>query len=136
MNGRYDRPQPWNWFAKKPAYVLFMVRELTAVFIGGYLVFLIVLLSKLAGGKQEFASLIQALDSPVSQVLHLCVLVAALWHSVTWFNLTPRALPIFIGEKRVADTLVAVVMGYLPWLVVSMIILWAISEDWIASVPN
>ena len=127
MSNRYHPSQPRNWFLQRPGYVKFMVRELTAVFVGAYLIFLLVLLGKLAGGPEVFASILSVLKSPLSVVLHLVILLAALFHSFTWFNLTPKALPFFLGEKRIADPLVAVALGYLPWIVISVLIVWSVS---------
>src|SRR5262249_55309397 len=45
MKGKeYVRPMPSNWWLKKRNYTLFMVRELTAVFVAGYAIFLLVLI--------------------------------------------------------------------------------------------
>ena len=124
MPGPYHPKQSWNWFCKRPGYMLFMVRELTAVFIGGYLIFLIVMLSRLSE-QQQFTDLLAAMRRNGRwTVLHAIALVAAIWHAVTWFNLTPKAMPIFVGENRVADPLCAIVMGYLPWAIVTIFILW------------
>ena len=53
-------------------------------------------------------------------------LASAVWHTVTWFQATPKALPVYLGENKVGDAQVAIGMGYLPWLVVSAIVLWGI----------
>ena len=128
MNRPYHHPHPWNWFLKRPAYVRFMLRELTAVAIGGYLVFLLVLLAHLRDSEQGLAQWLVSLRSGPSIVLHVLALAAALFHSITWFNLTPKAIPMFLGEKRVAAPLVAMGMGYLPWLLISILILWGLGR--------
>ena len=126
MSTPYHRPHPWNWFLKRRGYVRFMVRELTAVFVGAYLVFLIVTLGRLGSGQSAFVAFLAEISHPLWRVLHGIVLVAALWHSITWFNLTPRAMPVFRGDVRISDPLVAIAMGYLPWIVVSILILWGV----------
>lgn len=126
MSGRYHRPQKWNWFLARPAYILFMIREITAVFVGAYLILLLVVLSKLGNGEVAFAELLHTLRSPFWMALHAVALIAAIWHSITWFNLTPKVMPFFVGENRVADPLVAIAMGYAPWIIVSAVILWGV----------
>ena len=126
MTGRYHRPPKWNWFMAQPAYIKFVIREMTAVFIGIYLVVLLVMLHRLGGGEVAFTELLSTLKRPLWTVIHFLALLAALWHSITWFNLTPKAMPIFLGEKRVADPLVAIAMGYGPWVLVSVVILWGV----------
>ena len=49
----YIRPMPATWWLTRKTYFLFMVRELTCVFVGGYLVFLLVWLYHLGAGKQQ-----------------------------------------------------------------------------------
>ena len=126
MRKTYHRPHAWNWFLQRPGYVRFMVRELTAVFVGVYLVSLLIFLKKLGAGQEAFTEFLKVLKSSPAMIFHLVALVAAIWHSITWFNLTPTALPVFIGEKRLADPLVAWGLGYVPWIVISLLIFWGI----------
>ena len=62
------RPMPTTWWLGKKSYLLFMVRELTCVFVGAYALLLLVLVSS---DQQTFASI---LKSPVSIVAHLVAL--------------------------------------------------------------
>ena len=126
MSNPLHRAHPWNWFTRRPAYIKFMVREVTALFVGAYLIFLLVVLRKLGAGEEAFVEYLGVLTSPLSVLLHLLVLAAAVFHSVTWFNLTPKAMPVFWGENRVADPLVAFGIGYLPWIIVTLLIVWGV----------
>ena len=51
---------------------------LTAVFVGAYLVFLLMMLRHLGQGAEAFVACLEALKSPWALVLHLVALVAAL----------------------------------------------------------
>ena len=126
MSGPYRQPGSAGWFLRRSGYILFMLRELTAVFLGIYLIFLLVFLCRLGSGPEQFASMLVHLKRPSCIALHALVLLAAAWHAITWFNLTPKAMPVFLGAKRLADPLVAIGMGYLPWLIVTAVILWAV----------
>jgi fumarate reductase subunit C len=126
MPGAYRRPQPWNWFLNRPRYLMFMLRELTAVLVGAYLIFLLVLLTRLGAEQAAFVDFLRTLTGPLSMIFHVVVFLAAMFHSITWFNLTPKAMPFFLGEKRVADPVIAVAMGYLPWAIVTVVIIWAV----------
>src|SRR5687767_15350175 len=88
---QYHPPVKPTWWLARPAYIKFMVRELTSLFIAGYAVFLVVLMAR-ADDAAAFQSITDALKSPVSIVLHLIVFGFALFHSITFFNLTPRVL--------------------------------------------
>src|SRR5436189_5565794 len=86
----YARPVPPRWWLRKRSYTLFMLRELTAVFVAGYALFLLALLYRAYQGPQSFSGFVQGLSSPISLVLHLIALAMAVYHSITWFKLTPK----------------------------------------------
>ncbi|MHC4106769.1 MAG: fumarate reductase subunit C [Planctomycetota bacterium] len=126
MTKPYIRPMPATWYLKTAPYRRFMVRELTSFFMAGYLVFLLVVLARLDDGPEAYQALLSTLRSPLSVIGHGLALLAALFHSISWFILTPKAMVIRIGEERVPSPLVAIAAGYGPWLVVSAIILWGV----------
>jgi fumarate reductase subunit C len=112
------RPMPIDWWLKNPAYVRFMLRDVTSVFIAGYCVFLMVLMSRASGDAESFRAFYDKLASTWSIVLHLIVLAFACYHSITFFNLTPRVIVLFRGDEKVPEHLIA---GghYVAWLLVS-----------------
>ena len=124
MSKLYVRPMPADWFMRRPAYRRFMVRELTAVPIAVYLGILIVLLRRFAEGREAYAVMIESLRSPVMMAIHAAALLAALYHSITWFNLLPKGMPLRVGEDKVPGPLISIGMGYLPWGVVTAFVLW------------
>lgn len=124
MTGKpYIRDVPrFGWFLRQPRYMRYMAREVTCIFIGAYAVVLLVALQRLAEGRQAYEAFLQALASPVSMVFHLVVLVFALYHTTSWFNVTPKAMPIQAGEDFLPG---AIIVGahYAAWLVVSVALL-------------
>ncbi len=127
MRARYQTPLPWSWFTQRRSYRLFMAREATSVFLAGYLVYLIVWIYRIGQGPEGLAAAIDSARHPLTVAMHILALVAALYHSITWFNLTPKIMPLYIGEDRVPDFWAAILMGYLPWTLFTMIILWRIA---------
>jgi fumarate reductase subunit C len=116
------RPMPPDWWLKRPAYTAYMLRELASVFIAGYCVFLMVLMYRAAHADGDsFEAFYRSLASPWSLVLHLIVLVFAVYHSMTFFDLTPRAIVVFRGDDKVPDAVIAGV-HYGLWAVVSLIL--------------
>ena len=123
MSEPYHRPiSASTWWLGKRNYVLFMLRELTSVFIAVFLVVFLVQLAELAEGAEAYAVAAARLASPGWIVFHLLVLAAALYHSITWFNLTPQVIIVRRGEERVPPVVIAG-SHYLAWLVVSVVIL-------------
>lgn len=121
----YHRPMPRDWFLMRRNYKLFIVRELTSVFIAVYLIVLLVFLASL-DSREEFTAMLETFKSPLWWVIHAIVFIAAAWHAITWFNLTPQAMPMFIGEKKLAGPLVSIATGYVPWIILSIVIMMAV----------
>ena len=124
MKHRYQTPLPSTWFTQRPGYRRFMAREATAILVAGYLVLLLVWLARFGDGAEAYVALIEWCRSPVSVVLHVVFLIGALYHSTTWFNLTPKIMPLYVAEEKVPDFWAAIMMGYGPWLTVSAIVVW------------
>ena len=118
----YIRPMPATWWLKRKTYFLFMVRELTCVFVGGYALFLLILAMQ-RDDPQAFAAL---LNSRVSMALQIMALPMVLYHSITWFNLTPTVFVLWRGEERVSAILIAGA-NYVAWIIASVAVLWIAS---------
>jgi len=120
----YIRKLERNWWLGQRRYVVYMVRELTSLFIGLYCVLLVVGLFRLAQGRAAWDGFLAALSSPPGVLLQLVCLAFATYHSLTWFALTPKAMPLMVrGEPVPAMAIVG--MHYGAWAVVSLIVLMA-----------
>jgi fumarate reductase subunit C len=80
-------------------------------------------LKSLSEGPAAWAAFLELLRSPASIVFHLLTLAFAAYHSVTWFNLTPKALPLQAGEEFVPDWVIAGA-HYAGWALLSAGILY------------
>ena len=118
----YRKPISNLWWIKRKPYILFMIRELTSVFVAGYCIFLLVLIFKLGEGPPAYTNFISTLQSPTSIALHSISLIFVLYHTITWFNLTPKILVLYRGENRVSQRLVAGIF-YVGWIIISIIII-------------
>ena len=125
MNTSARRTMGSNWWLSRGAYFLIMLRELSSVFIATYLVFFLILLYKVTQGPEAFADYMNFFWSPVMILFHVFALAFALLHTVTWFNLTPKALVIRRGEERLPPALIAG-PNYVVWVVVTAFILWLV----------
>jgi fumarate reductase subunit C len=116
----YRRPVSVFWWLEKRSYVVFVLRELTSVFVA--LVSLLTLLQVRAilGGPEAHEQLMRRLASPPVAGLLVLALVALVFHSVTWFNLAPRAMPVRLRGRRVPDVFVAG-GNFAAWLVLSAV---------------
>ena len=123
MNKPYVRPlSPTTWFLTQPRYKRYMAREVTCLFIFAYTFLLIIGLKRLSEGPDAFNAFVQALHSPLGVLFNLAVLIAAVYHSTSWFNVTPQAMPIQRGEEFVPGKII-VGAHYALWAVASLIVL-------------
>ena len=125
MTGPYRRPVPSTWWLHNRAYFLFMLRELTSVFIAAYLILLLILLYRLNAGRGAYESYLRFLGAPGMVTFHVIALAAALFHTVTWFNLTPKVLVVRVGARRVPAPIIAGV-NYAAWVVLSALVAWIV----------
>ncbi|MBL6932580.1 MAG: fumarate reductase subunit C [Rhodospirillales bacterium] len=121
-NAPYIRPMPASWWLRQGRYVRYMIREATCLFVGLHALVLLVGVYRLSQGREAFEAFLEALWSPAGQLISAAILIMAVIHSVTWFNLTPKAMPLWIGEKQ-APGWIIVAAHYGGWFVVSVIVL-------------
>ena len=125
MNGKpYVRPVPkTTWYLDRRRDIHHMLQEVTSAFIGAYALLLLWGLGSLAGGETAYGSFLEALSSPLSMVFHWVVFAFTLFHSVSWFSVTPKAMPVQIGENFLPGYIIAGA-HYAAWVVVSLVILY------------
>jgi fumarate reductase subunit C len=111
-----------TWFFGQPRYMRYMAREVTCIFILAYTFLLIFALGSLADGPDAFQEFLNSLRSPWGVLFNLAVLVVTAYHSLSWFVVTPQAMPIQRGEEFVPGNII-VNAHYGAWAVVSLIIL-------------
>lgn len=112
-----------RWFFGHPRYLRYMAREVTCIFIGAYAILLIVGIASLAAGPDAYQAFLLGLQTPASIVFHVLALAFSLYHSFTWFNLAPKALPIQIGERFLPNGVVAGA-HYAGWIMLSVAVLF------------
>src|SRR4029453_4919376 len=61
---RYHRKMPANWWLQKKSYFLFMLRELSSVFIALFLVVYLVQIYQLTKGPDAYIAFTKKLSSP------------------------------------------------------------------------
>jgi succinate dehydrogenase subunit C len=104
----YIRKVKRSWWLRQPRYFLYMIRELTSLFIGIYCALLVVGIYRLSQGQSAWDGFVAALCSPSGVLLQLVCLVFAIYHSTTWFAVTPKAMPLMVkGEPVRGRTIVA-----------------------------
>jgi fumarate reductase subunit C len=114
---------PIFWWLGKAAYVRFIVRELTSLAVAYASLFLLTLVLALGRGSAAYDALIAWCSRPWVIAFHGLVLLALLFHTVTWLGLAPKALVVRLGGRRVPDGGV-VAAHYLAWAVASALVVY------------
>jgi fumarate reductase subunit C len=122
----YRRPVSTSlWWLAQPRYIRYMAREVSCVFIGAYTAVIVVGLVRLSQGAAAWGAFLESLQGPANVAFHLLALAFALYHTTTWFNVTPQAMPVQIGEARLPG---GVIIGahYAGWALVSALVFYLV----------
>ena len=107
----YRQPVSRLWWAKKPTYFLFLMRELSCVFVAWSVVFLAMLVYAIGRGEGSYQRFLDWAASPVVVVVNVVALAFLGLHTVTWFALTPQATVVRAGGRQVVATKMVRVAG-------------------------
>jgi fumarate reductase subunit C len=107
----YRRPVSRLWWAKKPTYFLFFMRELSCLAVAWSVVFLGMLVYAIGRGEASYQRFLDWASSPAVVVANVVALVFLGLHTVTWFALTPQAMVVRAGGRQVVATRMVPVAG-------------------------
>jgi fumarate reductase subunit C len=106
------------WWLESRSYTGFVLRELTSVFVAFFALVLLWQIRALGHGPDAYTRVLARLRSPLFVSLNVLALAFVLFHSITWFNLAPKAMVVRLKGKRVPDLVVAGA-NYAAWIVLS-----------------
>ena len=119
---RWYRPRVSTyWWLGKWAYVKFILRELSSVAVAWTVAIVLLQIRALTGGSEAYLRLEHRLSSPWMIALNLVAFAFLLLHSITWFNLAPKAMVVRIGGKRLPAAFISGPQ-YLAWIAISAIV--------------
>jgi fumarate reductase subunit C len=118
-------PSLWWWTAKR-SYLIFILRELSSVFVAWFVLVLILFAWSVAGGEDRYERFLEIFAHPVVVAVNVIALAFLLLHTVTWFNLTPKAMPLRLpGGRRIPSVLV-VTSQWVGFAVVAAVVVWLV----------
>jgi fumarate reductase subunit C len=117
------RPLSTYWWLDKPSYFAFILREGSCMFVGWFVVYLLLLVSAVLQGDSSYQEWLAWSATPGILVLNIATLAFVVYHAVTFFEAAPRAMAVRVGRRRVPGGLV---LGahYAAWVVVSVVVSW------------
>ncbi|MGW0735347.1 hypothetical protein [Streptomyces sp. NPDC002851] len=121
----YVRPVPTLWWLRRRAYLVFVLRELSSVFIAWFVVYLLLLAGAVAGGPAEYERFQEWSGHWWVVLVNVIALLFVLLHTVTWFGLAPRAMVVRLRGRRVRPRSI-VALHYALWALLSAATAWLI----------
>jgi len=123
---RWYRPKmsTYWWLGRWP-FVKFILRELSSIFVAAFVVITMLQIRALGRGPEAYQAFQQLMANPLMVLLNVIILFFVVFHTITWFNLTPRAMVVRIRGKRLPDAMIAA-PNYVGWIIVSAVIAWII----------
>jgi fumarate reductase subunit C len=118
------RVSTWWWLGEWH-YLVFILRELTSFSVAWVVVLTLFQLRALLHGPDAYARFAIRLQSPLLIAINAIAFCFVVFHTITWFNAAPRAMPVRMGGKRVPELLVAA-PNYALWIFVSAFVGWLI----------
>ncbi len=123
MSTPYRPRMPLLWWLRRRSYLIFVVRELSSVFVAWFVVYLLLLGHAVVSGEDAYRRFLEWSATPWLLLLNIVALGFVVFHAVTWFNLAPKAMVVRVGGKRVPDWVIAG-LNYGAWLVLSAAVAW------------
>jgi fumarate reductase subunit C len=121
----YRRRVSTYWWLQRGSYLVFILRELSSAFIAWFVVFTLLQIHAVSRGPENYQRFLALCQHPVILVVNIVALVFVLIHSITWFNLAPKAMVVRLRGQRVPPVWI-VASNYGLWALVSAVVAWII----------
>ena len=122
----YVRPMSkTTWYMRNGRYKVYMLRELTSFLVVFYSFLTIFALVALAADTPDrWNAFLASQQSTTMIIFHgLALLYFLFFQTFPWFKLAPKAMPVYMGEKKLADYYI-IIGHYVVWVVLSVFIFW------------
>ena len=117
----YHRPISATWWMRNRRYFLFMIRELTSVFVALFVLLFLYELFLVTKGKEVHELFQKSLRTPPVVTFYVIALLFALYHSLTWLGLTAKIQVVKIGKSTLPPGLVSL-GAYLGWVFATAVV--------------
>jgi len=124
-SGPYRPRTDLFWWVHRRSYVLFVLRELSCVFVAWFVVYLLLLVDAVHNGSGSYRQFLEWSGSPWMLVLNVVALAFVLLHAITWFNLAPKAMVIRARGRPVPPRSVAAA-HFAAWALASAVVAWIV----------
>ncbi|HYX92856.1 MAG TPA: hypothetical protein VE782_14925 [Myxococcaceae bacterium] len=126
FHARWYRPQmsTW-WWLQRPSSLLFILRELSSVFVAWFVIYWVLLLRALSQGEVGYREFLSWAAQPEILLVNLVSLFFVVFHAITWFNLAAQATVVHLRGRRVPGIWIAAA-NFAAWALVSVLVAWIV----------
>lgn len=111
------------WWLEKPVYFAFILRESSCMFVGWFVVYLLLLIGAALEGPVSYQQFLAWSAVPWMVALNVVGFLFVVFHAVTFFEAAPQALVVHVGRTRVPGRLV-LIGHYAAWAAASAVTCW------------
>src|SRR5690606_9843732 len=119
------RPHSALWWTRRPNYVFYVLRELSAVFVSVAAIGTVWLAGAAREGEAAWQGALDLLAHPGAIALTVVAIAFSLLHTLTFFVAAKKAIVVRVGTWRVPGD--AIVWGHVAaWIAGSALVAWAV----------
>jgi fumarate reductase subunit C len=119
---RWYRPRVSTyWWLWQRRYMQFVLREISSTFAAWFVVVTLYQVHALLSGPVAYGRFAHRMENPLVLALNVVSFLFVVLHTITWFNLTPKAMVLRVGGRRVPGALL-IASNYGAWLLLSAIV--------------
>lgn len=118
------QPSLWWWVGKR-SYALFILRELSAVAVAWFVAVTLAFAWSVGAGEEQYRRFLHLAAHPVLVAVDVVALLFLLLHTATWFDLTPKAMPVRVRGHRTPPAAI-VAAQWAGFAAVSVLVVWLV----------
>lgn len=121
----YRQPVPRFWWLRRRSYLVFVLRELSSLFVGWFVAYLLLLVYAVGRSEAAYQSFLDFSANPFVIALNAVALAFVVLHAVTFLAAAPQTTVVRLRGRRVSPRLLAVPL-YGGWAAVSAFLIWLV----------
>ena len=111
------------WWLQRWEYLRFVLREISSVFVAWFVVLTLLQIYSASQGPNAYGDFLEFLKNPFVVALNIISFFFVVYHSITWFTLSARAMSIRVGGKKIPGFMISG-PNFVAWFVISAVIAW------------
>ena len=111
------------WWLEKWAYFAFILREGSCLFVGWFVVYVLLLIQSVGAGPVSYTRFLEWSSTPWVLTLNIVSFAFMIYHAITFFVAAPQAMDVHVGRRRLPASVV--LSGhYAAWAGLSAFVTW------------